>query len=98
KLEHIAPASAHPRHMAPGWAGTMNRVAYAGCYSLGFGVALPVYAVASLFRPTDNALTRGLRDGAAAASERVEQIAAWTRGEATPSPEAQEANPALAPA
>jgi hypothetical protein len=98
RIEQIAPAPAHPRHMAPGWAGTMNRVAYAGCYSLGFGVALPAYAGASLLRPVGNALIRGLRDGAAAATERVDQIAAWTRGEATPSPEARETNPALASA
>src|SRR5262249_33098627 len=52
KVEHIEPAEVHARHLAPGWAGTLNRVAYSGCYYLGFGAALPAFAVASLFRPT----------------------------------------------
>ena len=63
-----------------GWSGALGRVAYSGCYCLGFGVALPVYAVASLLRPMDNALVRGLRDGAAAASDRAEKLTARARG------------------
>ena len=50
KVEHIEPAAAHARHLAPGWAGALNRVAYSGCYCMGFGVALPVYAIGSLVR------------------------------------------------
>ena len=68
------------RRLAMGWTGVLGRVAYSGCYGLGFGVALPVYAVASLFRPMDNALVRGLRDGAAAASEQAEKLGAGPRG------------------
>jgi hypothetical protein len=98
KVEHIEPALVNARHLAPGWAGTLNRVAYSGCYCLGFGVALPAYAAASLFRPMDNALFRGLRDGAAAATEGVDQVAVWARGGSKSSMEDQEAAPALASA
>ena len=80
KLTYVDPAEVHPRHLASGWSGTLNRVAYSGCYGLGFGLALPVYAVASLLRPMDNALTRGLRDGAAAALERSGGFVERTRG------------------
>ena len=96
KVEEIAPAEAHARHLAGGWSGALGRAAYSGFYGLGFGVALPVYAVASLLRPTDSALVRGLRDGASAASERAQQVAAWTR-RATPSPDGREAAASLAP-
>ena len=97
KVEQIEPAEVHARHLAPGWAGTLNRVAYSGCYYLGFGVALPAFAVASLFRPNhNNALFQGLRDGAAAATERADQVAAWTQGGAGLSREGQTA--ALSPA
>jgi hypothetical protein len=98
KVEHIEPAQVHARHLAPGWAGTLNRVAYSGCYCVGFGVALPAYAVASLLRPIDNALFRGLRDGAATATERVDLVAAWARSGSKSSVEGQEAAPALTPA
>ena len=55
RSSEIAPAEVHPLHLAGGWSGALNRVAYSGCYYLGFGVTLPVYAVASLLRPMDNA-------------------------------------------
>jgi hypothetical protein len=74
KVDLIAPAPESARHLAPGWAGALGRVAYSGCYGLGFGVALPVYAIATLFRPIDNAVTRGIRDGASAAVESAESM------------------------
>ena len=61
KVGAIAPASVSARHLATGWAGALGRVAYSGCYGLGFGVALPVYAVAALFQPMQNAVSRGIR-------------------------------------
>ena len=48
KVDAIAPAPADSRHLAGGWAGVLGRVAYSGCYGLGFGVALPVFMVADL--------------------------------------------------
>ena len=49
-----------PRALAGGVAGALGRLGYAGCYYVGFGVALPVYAAAALVRPMNNALTRGV--------------------------------------
>jgi len=97
KVERIEPAEVHQRHLAPGWAGTFGRLAYSGGYGLGFGVALPVYALASIFRTGDNALTRGLSDGAAAAVDRADALAAWARGSAPPAVEGREGARALAP-
>ncbi len=97
KVEHIEPAPAHARHLAPGWAGNLNRLAYSGCYCMGFGVALPVYAIGLLVRRTDNALTRGLRDGAAAAIEQAGQIALEARSTPASSLERPGTSPALVP-
>jgi hypothetical protein len=91
KVERIEPAEAHTRALASGWSGALSRAAYAGFYGLGFGVTLPAYTVAALFRPMDNALTRGLRDGAAAAIERSGLAAAPPRRAAIPSPKGQQA-------
>ena len=96
KVHAIAPAEVHPLYLATGWAGALNRVAYSGCYYLGFGVTLPVHAVASLLRPMDNALVRGLRDGASAATEQAEHAAAWARGATSPSVNGPAAAPTLA--
>lgn len=74
KVEHIDPAEAVARQLAGGWAGAFGRVAYSGSYCLGYGATLPVYAVASLFRQVDNALTRGIRDGTATAIERADRL------------------------
>ncbi len=73
-------------------------MAYAGCYGLGFGVALPVFVAANLLRPMDNAVTRGFRDGAAAAVDGVERT--LDRAEAATTPEVAngEASPAPMPA
>ena len=50
KIRTIAPAAAHALHLAPGWSGAVGRAAYMGIYTLGFGAALPIWAVASLFK------------------------------------------------
>jgi hypothetical protein len=78
KVDVIEPAAVHDRVLATGWSGALGRATYAGCYCLGFGVALPACAVAALLRPLNDPLTRGFRDGAAAAAAGVER--ALTRG------------------
>ena len=78
KVHWIEPAPVAARY-GMGWSGALGRVAYSGFYGLGFGVALPVYAVAALVRSGDNALIRGLRDGAVAASDRAEKLTARAR-------------------
>lgn len=47
----------------------VSRWIYAGSYYLGYGAMLPVWLVAHALAPADNALMRGLREGAAAAIE-----------------------------
>jgi hypothetical protein len=98
KVDVIAPAPAQTRYSARGWTGALGRLAYSGCYGLGFGVALPVYAVATLLRPMDNALTRGVRDGAAAAVDEVERTLDRAQGETNPAVANGETTPALMPA
>jgi hypothetical protein len=98
KLEVIAPAQAHARHVATGWSGALGRAMYSGCYYFGFGVAIPVYIAAELIRPMDNALARGIRDGAAAATQEVERLLSRDLGAAAPAIVDGEAIPALAPA
>jgi hypothetical protein len=48
KVRSIEPALVHGRNLEGGWAGTMRRLAYAGCYCAGFGVALPASVLRSL--------------------------------------------------
>jgi hypothetical protein len=48
KVRSIEPATARGRNLATGWTGTMRRVAHAGCYCAGFGVALPACVLQSL--------------------------------------------------
>ena len=74
KVRSIAPAPLHARDLAVGWAGVLQRAAYSSCYAAGFGVALPVCLLASLFGPGDNGVTRGIRDGAHDASEQIERL------------------------
>lgn len=50
KVHVIKPAPVHERHLLEGWRGTLGRAAYAGSYSVGFGLTLPVFLVAALFR------------------------------------------------
>lgn len=75
KVDAIEPAEVHERYLAGGWSGLIGRAAYSGFYGLGYGVALPVYAMASWVRPADNVLVRGLRDGAANASRQASLVA-----------------------
>jgi len=74
KVHVIAPAPAHERAVARGWAGVLQRAAYSGCYGIGFAAVLPATVLASLVRPMDNALTQGMRDGAAAAAQSAEKV------------------------
>jgi hypothetical protein len=97
KTGEIAPAEVASRQLATGWNGALGRAAYSGCYSVSFGVTFPIWMVASLFRPMNNAVTRGVRDGAVAASEAATWAIARTRAEASrdlPIPQ----GPAMAPA
>ncbi len=96
KVDVIAPAPESAQLLAHGWAGALGRVAYAGCYGLGFSVALPVYAVATLFRTMDNAVTRGIRDGASDAGKRAEQTLNRARAATSPPTTSTEGVPALA--
>jgi EcsC protein family len=50
KVGVIEPAEAHPRLLAAGLAGALHRAVYSGFYCVGFGAALPVWIVASMFR------------------------------------------------
>ena len=97
KVSVIEPAAAHPRALAAGWSGALGRAAYTACYGVGFGVALPVCMVEQLLRPRNNAVTRGLREGATAATRAAEQALDRMRGVAPALP-SREATPALAPA
>jgi len=74
KVQVIAPAPVHERHLATGWSGALGRAAYSGIYSLGFGAALPVYVVSSLFRSIGGSIVRGIRDGAADAVDGVDGV------------------------
>jgi hypothetical protein len=54
KVQSITPAPVHERFVAAGWAGTLRRMAYRGCYFAGFGVALPaIVLVNRLAGPAD---------------------------------------------
>ena len=97
KVTVIEPAEAHPRALVAGFAGALGRAAYAGCYGVGFGVALPVCLVGLVLRPMNNALTRGLRDGATAADQGAERALGWMRGQTLAISRRKDA-PAMAPA
>jgi EcsC protein family len=75
KVGVIAPAPAAARHLATGWSGALGRVVYSGCYGLGFGVALPVFAVAALFRAGEIERTRAVGDGTTTAREGAPALA-----------------------
>lgn len=78
KVDVIEPAEVHPRFLVSGISGAFGRLAYSGCYAVGFGAAMPVFAVAAVAGSMSNARARGIRDGARAATDGVEQ----TRGRA----------------
>jgi EcsC protein family len=73
KVEEIEPAEAPAHILAGGLSGVLGRMAYSGCYYVGYGAAIPVFAVAAVFGPMNNAVTRGIRDGAAAAARGAER-------------------------
>ena len=65
KIDAIEPAPIE--HAAGAWDkydGLVSRWLYAGSYYFGFGVMLPVWFMAHALAPADNALMRGLREGA----------------------------------
>ena len=97
KVAEIPPAEAHPRALAGGVAGALGRLGYAGCYYVGFGVALPVYAAAAMVRPMNNALTRGVQEGAAAATRGVDRTLAGARATSNARPRRRR-SPTLSPA
>lgn len=92
KVVHIEPAEAHARLLSPGWSGALNRLVYLSGYGLGFGVALPAYALASLFRPMKNALAR---DAAGAGIEPADAAIALAQARPGSPVVAHEARPAL---
>lgn len=69
KVDEIEPAftARHGTHL-------VSRAAYASCYYLGYGVSLPAFALAAAVTPWAGPLVRGARDGAGAATNRVEQL------------------------
>jgi len=74
KVRSIAAAPLHARDLAVGWAGAIQRATYSSCYAAGFGVALPVCLLTSLFGPGDNAITPGVRNGAQDAGEQIDRV------------------------
>jgi hypothetical protein len=74
KVRSIAAAPLHVRDLTGGWTGALQRAAYSSCYAASFSVALPVCLLASLFGPGDNAITRGIRNGAQDASEQIDRM------------------------
>jgi hypothetical protein len=75
KVATVEPAPLARRVAQRGrWGGVLTRAAHSSCYGVGFGVALPVYMLMLLVPGRDNALARGIRDGAAAASNGVKRM------------------------
>jgi EcsC protein family len=97
KVRVIAPAPAHERAVARGWAGVLERAAYSGCYGLGFAAVLPGTILASLFRPMNNALTQGTRDGAAAAVSAADKLLGAAPSKAAPARRSTQSRGALVP-
>jgi hypothetical protein len=95
KVRVIEPAQAHPTALVPGLKGALGRAVYSGSYAVGFGVALPFCVLALPFGTMRNALTRGARDGAAAAASGAAQTVGWIRG-AKPAGALRKARPSLA--
>jgi hypothetical protein len=54
KVDVIAPAPVHERHVAGGLSAVFGRATYSGLYALSYGAALPVHFVGSLFRSIDH--------------------------------------------
>ena len=79
KVDVIEPAETHERNLAGGWRGVLSRAGYSGCYYVGFGATFPVYMLAEMIGTRDNVLTQGLRDGARAATARVDRFLGQSR-------------------
>jgi hypothetical protein len=91
KVEQIEAAPRNERVPgSSGLLGILGRATYQGCYYVGFGASLPFWFVAaSLPNIRDNALTRGLREGAAAASAGANRLVGRASGEANGRPQAE---------
>jgi EcsC protein family len=63
----IQPADGPARQLAAGWGGAVGRAVYGGAYYFSYGASFPFWLAASALPAMDNALTRGLKDGARAA-------------------------------
>jgi EcsC protein family len=77
KVQVIEPAAALDHTLAPGLSGALGRAVHSGVYYVGFGAALPVYLAGEVFSPMRGAVARGLREGAAAATESATRSLAW---------------------
>ena len=95
KVQHIEPAEVPAHVLAGGLSGALVRAGYAGCYCLGYGVALPSALLSTVFAPMNNALTRGIRDGAASADQRAEQVVSEMQAQTRPRRRAGRAAPAF---
>ena len=95
KVQHIEPAEVPAHVLAGGLSGALVRTGYAGCYCLGYGVALPSALLSTVFAPMNNALTRGIRDGAASADQRAEQVVSEMQAQTRPRRRAGRAAPAF---
>jgi hypothetical protein len=85
KIEEIEPAPLKAHVPATGKLGhVLGRLAYRGCYYVGYGVTLPAYAVAVPLIAGGHALARvgAKRAGTASLPERVERAAGATNGKA----------------
>ena len=77
KVQVIEPAAAPDRALATGLSGALGRAVYSGMYYVGFGAALPVYVAGAVFGPMSGTVARGLREGAAAATESATRSIEW---------------------
>jgi hypothetical protein len=66
-----ADARERASEMLPAIGGFLSRLTYTTTYAVSFGVVFPILMVARAV-PTDNALVKGLVDGARAAREAIE--------------------------
>jgi hypothetical protein len=83
KVDVIEPAPVDERvPSGAGFFGALGRATYRGCYYLGFGATWPMWAVVALVPVGDNALTRGLREGASAATEGAQRLVGRAGGKA----------------
>ncbi len=97
KVDEIEPAAAQDADWA--WdeqSGFVSRWIYAGSYYVGFGMMVPVWTVAHALAPADNAVMRGIREGAAAAVEGADRTVARLHSLVDSSARTDPSAPALA--